>query len=250
MTDQENLAALMPFLDEPRRRRYWQKAQGIDPANIVAHWAINDKAGSVAEDISPQGNDGVHTAVSLAQPGIGDGWTSGLYDGSTSVTALHSAGFEADLDLNEISIALFGKMSGAGVWTDGSEDRIFNMDGAAGNFYLMRKSSANNQLDVLRKANGQATQTRSISSFSPSGFFHFGFTASRNDDEFKLYIAGAQSGSTLTSLPLFSGPLNVGGTVLGAGNTGAALAWNGYIQHVIIWKSIRSLAEFGELATV
>ena len=66
--------------------------------NLVAHWPLNERSGTVAYDLSGNGNDGAITGATLGQAGIGDGLTSQGFDGATSFIDISA--IASDLMLN------------------------------------------------------------------------------------------------------------------------------------------------------
>ncbi|MFV1969356.1 MAG: hypothetical protein ACC628_28375, partial [Pirellulaceae bacterium] len=57
-----------------------------------------EASGSISDDLSPQGNDGAYTGVTLGQPGIGDGRTCPLFDGANDYNNIYSAALNTDFD--------------------------------------------------------------------------------------------------------------------------------------------------------
>ncbi len=86
-------------------------------ANLVAHWDLNDRSGSVALDKSGNGNDGVITGATLGQPGIGDGLTSMFFDGTNDFIDISA------IASNMISNGGFETAGGGGldIWADWDE---------------------------------------------------------------------------------------------------------------------------------
>src|SRR5260221_304319 len=52
---------------------YISKIIALFGSSLIGYWPLNEQSGSVAFDFSGKSRNGTHTAVTLAQPGIGDG---------------------------------------------------------------------------------------------------------------------------------------------------------------------------------
>lgn len=126
--------------------QYLWKVLRTRPASLVACWPIDDAAGTVARDAGASRLNGTHTGVALGQPGIGDGRSSGLYDGATRFTNVYSAG----LALNPANEMINnGGMETAGAtppaclgWTDTVADGAVARTTAAGEFRAAGGGSA------------------------------------------------------------------------------------------------------------
>ncbi|MHC4744885.1 MAG: hypothetical protein ACYS8Z_23465, partial [Planctomycetota bacterium] len=85
---------------------YLQRALKVQPASLIGYWPHNEPSGSTAFDLSPEGNNGTYTNVTLGVTGIGDGQTGVAINGAAaSYVDVYSAGFNTDFDGQEVSIA-------------------------------------------------------------------------------------------------------------------------------------------------
>lgn len=72
--------------------QYYRKVKKIWGSSLIGYWPVWDGFGSsVARDISGNNRNGIYNNVILGQSGIGDGRTSGLYNGSTSFINIYSS---------------------------------------------------------------------------------------------------------------------------------------------------------------
>lgn len=236
------------WLERAGALSYYQKVLSVAPANLIGYWPMDELAGGVAIDHSPEGNDGAYTGVALGQPGIGDGRTCPLFAGN-DFNNVYSAGFNADFNGDEGALVIHGKVFDLATWTDGVSRRLWSFDGAAGNFIIVDKFGAN-QIRAQYRAGG-VTETEQQAGLTTTDFWSFGMSWSAAGDFVDYYFNGATAGMARnTGLGVWAGPLLVGGTVLGAGNTGGALGWNGYLAHGQIWNIPLTAAQHAVLGVL
>ena len=101
---------------------YITKVLGIQSGNLIGYWPMDEKGGSVANDQSPENNDGAYTGVDLANAagptGIG---LCPWWDGTNDVNDIYSAGFASDWSGNQHTISCWIKVNAAAVWEDSTE---------------------------------------------------------------------------------------------------------------------------------
>lgn len=241
-------ALLMPWVSRDASFDYTNKVLTTGP---IAYWPMAEASGAtVALDASGNSRTGAYTAVTLGQTGIGDGRTSPSFDGSTSYNNVYTASLAAAFSGAEGSFSIWAKVSGSGVWTDGVTRRIILFQVDASNRVGINKAVANNEVDILYVAGG-TSKSAGVTSFSPTGWSHFGLTWSAGGNAVKFYLNGAQSGATLTGLGVFAGALSTTQTIIGSLTTGAAAqVWSGMLAHAAIWNSALSATQMLALATV
>jgi hypothetical protein len=239
-------AMLMPWTNKVN---YTQIVQQTAAANLIAYWIMGESSGTVSLDSSGNGRVGAYTGVTLGATGIGDGQTAASFDGATSFNNVYGASLAAAFNGQEGSFSIWGKVSAAGVWTDGISRRMILFQVDASNRVGINKAVANNEVDILYVAGGTSKST-GVTSFSPTGFFQIGLTWSKAGDAVKLYVNGVQSGSTLTGLGTFAGALSSTQTIIGALSTAAAQVWSGSMAHAAVWSTPLTAAQMLTLATV
>lgn len=225
---------------------YTPKVQGIQTADQIGYWRMNEAAGAVAIDLSPQANDGAYTGVTLGETGIGDGETCPLFDGANDFNEIQTAGFAADWDGNEFTIAGWLKVSGGGIWTDGLQHNAITIGGAGGNLYIC--SAVGNNSVGFRLVSGGVDKTSHVSGQTSTGWIHAGMTVSATADEKIVYWNGLQYGVTMTGLGTWAGASTLG--LIGAATDTPTAIWDGWLAHWIVLKQAISAAEMLQLATL
>lgn len=232
---------ILSDLTEGGWRTYIQKLRAEFGSALIAYWTGNDKSGTIAVDSSGNGRDGTYTAVTLGQTGIGDGGSSVLYDGTTSKTNVFSTSLQSAFNGAEGSLFAWLQVSASGVWTDGIQ-RLVGTFRADNNNRCQIDKSANNTMRGLYVAGGTAKAV-SIGSQTSTGWLHLAMTWSKAADQLKVYLNGAQQGTTQTGLGAFAGSIASTSTVIGSFDTTPSLVWSGYIAHVALLNRPATAAE-------
>lgn len=229
-------------------RQYSQKIQSLFGSSIVSYLPLWEGAGSVAADIGGRGLNGAYTAVTLGQPGIGDGRTAASFDGSTSLVNWYSAGLNSAFNGAEGTLLLWAKVSAAGVWTDAAFRRLAELRADGNNHVAIFKGSTNNQLNVEYAAGGT---TKSIATaYSGTGWFPYGLTWSKSGDAVKAYLNNAQTGATGTGLGTWVGSINATIATLGDYSTTPTQVWSGLLAHPLLLNCAATLEEVTAYGTV
>lgn len=232
-----------------RNQRYINKVLGIEPANLIAYWPQNEASGITADNAEGTvARDGTYTSVALGQLGIGDGNTCPLYDGAASILNIYSASLRDAFNGDEGTLAVWARVSGAGVWTDGTTRYVVNLRVDANNYIYIIRSSVNNTL-LYRYMAGGTLEANAIT-LSDTGWIHLAMTWSAAADEVKYYLNGSPEGATDTALGTWAGNLSSSNTVIGAANTVPQNVWDGYIAHTKLWTKPLTGAQIGQLAQV
>lgn len=233
------------FLDNGAALRYTRKIQAMGP---IGYWPQAEPSGAVALDESGFGRNGAYTAVTLGQPGIGDGRTTAAFDGSTSRNNVYSASLAGVFNGQEVSLMGWFQVSGAGIWTDAASRRLMYFQVDSNNRVYLERITTNNAIQVNYVA-GATAKLVSVTSFSPLTWFHFAITVSKAADQVKAYVNGVQSGATQTGLGVFAGAL--ASTLANVGCTGANTAvWSGNIAHAAIFNRALSATDVLSAATL
>lgn len=229
------------------RRWYGRKVLTTSRSNLIAYWPIFEASGTTAKDLSGNGRNGTITGVDLAQTGIGDGRTSGYFDGTNDYINIHSAGLNTAFNGQEGTISLWLKLPSA-AYTDGSSRLAvcFRVDGS--NNLDLRKSASNNFITFNYVAGGT---TKSVAHATSSTLWiHMLMTYSKSGDAMKAYVLGVQSGSTQTGLGTWAGNLSSANTVIGAISTTPSNVTNGWIRDVAVWTTPLAQAAITRLGRV
>jgi hypothetical protein len=227
--------------------RYTHKVKALAP---FAYWPLADSGGSVAVDASGNGRDGVYTSTTLGVTGIGDGRTAAAFDGTASRVNVYSASLDAAFNNAEFTIAGWFQVSAAGDWTDATNRVAMHLGVDTTNNYTRILKSSTSNLLVPSCVAGGTSDFVNVSSFSPTAWFHVALTRSVAADQLKVYVNGAQSGTTQTGMGTWAGALSNTRCVLGAQQTTPSLLWKGNIAHAAVWARPLTAAEVASLAVV
>lgn len=225
---------------------YTNKVIALSP---IAYWPLAELSGATVVDESGNGRNGTYTAVTLAQPGIGDGRTAAAFDGATSFANVYSASLDSAFNNQELTLMCWFRVV-AGTWTDATVRCAAHIGvDITNNYNALVKTGTNNQLRARYVAGG-TIKSAVFTTAAPTTWQHMALTVSKAADEMKMYIAGTQQGGTQTGLGVWSGALVNTKCTIGAEQTTLTQPWLGNIAHVALWTSALSAAQIATLATV
>lgn len=224
---------------------YTNKVIALSP---IAYWPLAEPSGSTALDASGNGRNGSYTNVTLGQTGIGDGRTAASFNGTTSFCNIYSASLNGAFTGGENTIAFWAKGTTDAVWSDGINRQLFRLFVDASNFVRFIKG-ADNVLNASYVAGGVSN---GIGGGTPglTGWNHIAFTTSKVANQRKLFINGAQVGSTATVGGTWAGNLSSTECAIGAANVTPVEVWNGVMAHAAVWSSALTPAQVASLAAV
>jgi hypothetical protein len=250
MTDMQRRLALSRNLLGLGAGAYAERVLGMEPANLIGYWPLWEASGTKAEDISGRGHHGVHTGVTLGQPGIGDGRTCPLFDGTNDFNNVYSAALAADFNGAEGTLLIWAKVANAGVWTDGVA-RVMAGIGVDGtdNFLRTSKDAANNSLSVYYEAGG-TIDTVFKTGASAVGYMCLAMTWSKSGELLMSYYNGAAVDAGSATLGTWAGALASTRCVIGAATTTPALPWSGNLAHCALWSKALTAAQIAYLSKV
>lgn len=221
--------------------------------NLIQYLPLNEDVGSeVAIDNSGKGNSGLYSGVTLGATGIGDGLTAATFDGTASYVDLYSPTFNAEFNGAEGTMLVYGKVSGAGIWTDGNLRMTTVLRAVTANRVLIRRSNAANSINIIRDGGG-VSSIININGINPTDYFFVAITWSEAADEFKAYYKDAsnpfaQSGATQTGLGVFAGALSTTLANVGAENQSGTQVWSGELVHHAVWNTPLTEDELNNIA--
>ena len=205
---------------------------------------------AASSDFSTPGDnpmDGRNTAAAVGQAAGGNLGYGYTFDGATSFVDNYSAALNSKLNPAAGTAIAFAKVSGGGVWTDGSFRRILTWRTDANNRALIFKANTNNRLEASFVAGG-VFKTIANTSFSPTDYFMVAITwDTSGGGQFKLYLDGVQFGATQTGIGTWVGNLDSTRTNIGASITTPAEVWDGDIAHVGIANRVLSATEINDI---
>lgn len=206
---------------------YSAKVLNIQAANLILYHPMNEPSGGTAIDASPEGNDGAYTGVTLGQTGIGDGETCPLFDGANDFNDIYSAGLNTDFDEDAGTIAIWAKVSGAGIWTDNAFHWMSQLRvNATNRIFVFKNDDAGNKAISFRYIAGGTNSAVNVVT-TTTDWFHIAWTWDTVADEMKAYYNGSQTGSTQTGLGNWVGNLVDADTLIGANSETPDLIWDG-----------------------
>ncbi len=243
----------MPVPIKPRRSmtlrmsdRYARKVLSLSP---IGFWKLSETNGTVAFDTSGNSRNGTYSNVVLAQPGIFDGFATASLDGSTSTINIFSSSLQSAFNGAEGTLFLWAKVSGSGVWSDGTTRQCCILRADASNTVEIRRSSGNNQQQCVYVAGGTG-KTVTISSLTTTDWFPIGLTWSKSADQMIAYISGAQTGATQTALGTWAGSLGSGTTRIGSLNSTPLQVWSGGVGLVAVYNYALSPTQMASLQSL
>jgi hypothetical protein len=225
---------------------YYRTILNTQPASLIALWRLSETSGAVANDSSPENNDGAYTGVALANAAGPDGVAVPYFDGANDYVDLHSAGLAADFNGAAGTLAIWVDANIA--WAD-SNARIFTILLADTNNFLFIDKSAANTVLFSYKSGGTA-KTVTLVPVTPASWFHVALTWDKANDELKAYYNGAQTGTTQTGLGVWAGALSSNQCLIGANTKTPTFVWDGWIGPTSLWKAVLTPAEILALSTV
>lgn len=228
---------------------YYEKVKGYGP---IAYWPMWEGSGTAATCLINSAQNGTYTGVTLGQTGIGDGHSCPLFDGSNDVCNVYTTTFRDAFSGVAGTVMAWAKVSGSGVWAELTARRVFSFAVDSNNYVRIFRPTATNRLDFKYEA-GNVTETVALAGLTTVDWMHVVVTWDKNagaNGEVKAYYAGAQTGSTQTSLGTWAGSLETTKVCIGANTTTPATVWDGYLAHVAVWDSALAAATIAGLATV
>jgi hypothetical protein len=222
-------------------KSYWYRMLEYAP---IAYWPMAEPSGTISMCQVNAAQNGAYGNVTLAQTGIGDGLTSAAFNGTTSSNNVHTTTFRDAFDPLLGSILIWGKVSGAGVWTDGTIRYLFYLAADAQNYIAAFKSSVNNTIQVRYRA-GNVTESVDITT-SSTDWFCLALTWDKVNDRVKGYFNGVQVGATQTGLGTWAGDLTAISTAIGRYTLNNNV-WNGTLAHCAVFDEELALADIADL---
>lgn len=223
----------------------------VGKSNVLALWMLNETSGAIADNYEgTAARDGAYTGVTLADAATPWGGVAPRLDGANDFVNVYTTSLNDAFSGSEGSAVIWAKMSGAGVWTDGSFRTAIGLwgTGASNDIIILDKSGANNTFRFFYSAGGTVeTLNHSIST---TDFFQAGITWSATADEVKFYANGIQVGTTQTALGTWTEALNTARTNIGCrNNAGPDQVFDGWLAAALVTKNALSLAQINSLYT-
>ena len=224
---------------------YYEKVLGYGP---IAHFPIWDPFGSeTAEElVNSPAQDGTHSNVTLGQDGIGDGRTSGRYDGATSFTNVFTPTLQGAFDGSEFTVMVWARVNDATVWTNGVLGYLWRCLVNVNNSIFLCKYTTDSQLYARYRAG--AVSKIFTHNTSTLDWFCLALTASASADEARLFFNGVQSGATQNGLGVWAGV--IGTALIGSSDPPPLRVWHGWEAHVVVFDYALPPAAVLDLAVI
>lgn len=202
-------------------------------SGLIFYYPMDETAGAVIDDVSPQNNNGTYTGVTLADtPSPQDGTRAPLFDGVNDFANIYSAALNSDWNGLEFTVSGWARVFNAAVWTDGLQHNIFRIRSDGSNFVEVFKRTTNNNLRFSFSGGG-VNNTITVTT-SRVDWFHWAVTVSDSLNVARFYIDGVEANNVAPGT--WTGALSNTNCVIGAGTTNPTQAWNGWVAHVASWN--------------
>lgn len=230
---------------------YTQQINGVAPAQLIAHWALDEAAGPTAVDQSGRANNATYAAAGITYggAGMGDGKAAIALNGSDTYVNVQTSviTFDTDWNGNLFSMIAWGKVDGASRWTDATTFRYLMHIRAADTTYyaVLGKNTTDNQLEWRRRSGGViVSNTYAFSPAGPTDWFCMGMTHDQSVPRLSFYLWDSAGGwrklavSNSANLTDWgNNPPAEGSTVLGAGSL-TLQEWIGSLAHCAVWAGV------------
>jgi hypothetical protein len=218
--------------------------------DLEVYWDMQELSGTTALARDANGLaptlDGTYSNVTLNQAGAGNVPRLAVFNGTTSYLDIYSAALNGVFDASAGTLLIAGKVSGAGVWTDGAEHQLIHIgDTANNNLVLIRKTATNNQLQWLYRANG-TTQSHSTTT-STTSLFLVAISWDTTADETNAWLNTTLVNSPQTGLGVWNGNLEAGSNNIGAFVNTPTFVWDGGLSYGALYTRALTQAEITQI---
>ena len=228
---------------------YDQRVLRTQSSSFVGYWPLNEESGTVAYDLSPNGNNA--TSVSLVRTSAGrsflapDGSKCAQFDGTNSYINLYGAVSDASSAEGSISVWAATPTANLG---DTTKMYIsgFRYDGS--NYIDLSYYTTANLVKAEYSAAATYDAVDSPLIYNVDGgpqlpeWHHFVFTYSKTNDAINLYVDGVIQ-TEATGLGTFAGAFASTTMTLGSSSTTAADQLKGWLAKFAWWTAILTQTE-------
>lgn len=219
----------------PDIKTYTQVVKSVFGSSLIGYWPLNEAAGTVAVDASGNGRHGAYTSVTLGQTGIGDGYTSTSFNGTTSKADIYSASFASAFDGNAGTLSVFATSAD---WASATLRVIGQIFVNASN--LIRISAQSGLVTFNHIGAGTSKSKQYQIKTGEAGFIRFSITWGASG--LVYYVNDNAVSAPATGIGTFAGALSNSATMIGAQLTNTAV-WSGKISHAFILNREATAAE-------
>lgn len=215
------------------RMPYYQRIQSVN--GLLRYWPINEASGTTVTDISTAKNNiaSGYSSVTLAQPGIGDSNTCGLWTNPGSYASVYSAALAAAQPGNEGTLAVWVKASDVAIWNDTVTLTILRYRCAGGNEYIgLYKYGTGYVAAVYRAAGVSRTFTQRQKA---GGWLLLTLAWSNAGNLVTFDVNGIQVSAAQASPGAWGD--TVTGVYVGAQTDGSSASnWSGWLAHAMLFN--------------
>ena len=221
---------------------YTAKVQSIETASQIGYYRINESAGAVAIDLSPQADDGTYTSVTLGETGIGDGQTSGKFVEATP-SDLDVSVILPNFDPDLFTFNIWLKCIDEDMLTDGSQYDILSFGSDSDNLCYLCKSVGLNLFGYRYKSGG-VDVTQHKTGVVSTGWHAMGMVVDQGNDKFQPYW----NGEPIASGSGFGPWAGAVGSMIVGNNSGKNTGWDGWLAHCTFWDCALSDNDMARLS--
>lgn len=170
------------------------------------------------------------------------------FNGNSDGINNYSTDLNGAFNPSEGTLVVWAKVSGSGVWTDGTTHYLARLTADGTNeINLTKIGGANNTVRFGYEA-GAGNQLIDAT-VSTTDWFQTVATWSKTNDQVKFYVNGAQVGTTQTGLGTWVGNIASTTTAIGANGSAGGLSWSGLINDVRLYNQALSDSQILSLYT-
>lgn len=227
--------------------QYYQQVKNIFNTSLIGYWPLDEASGADILDASGNSRNGTYTSVTLGQPGIGDGKTSALFDGSTSYGSVFSTSLRDAFNGSEGTFVIWDWADEA-IGTDIAIHEMFRVQVDTSNRIYIQKEATNTDSVLFAYKAGGVNCFGSISQIATkwAGYSIYVLTWSKSANRVRCYVNREQQGADITPMGDWSGSLAL--AILGAGSTVPATPWKGWEAHWALGNRELTAAEVASLS--
>ncbi len=227
---------------------YTQTVLSVQNSNLLAFWPLNETSGTTADNAQGVGaRDGTYSNVTLNDTPGPKGENAGTWNGTNSFVDIFSNSLSNALNGAEGSMAIWFKVSQAGVWSDGLSAFLFQIRISTTNRIFLTKGATTDQLSGRRQVGGETGAFSFITS-GPTTWVHQVLTWSEANTRWNFYVDNVSraSGSNIGTWP--GGTLDSAFCNIGINdNAGVLNPTDGHLQYAAIWNVELTASEVSTL---
>jgi len=226
---------------------YSDKVKALFGSSLIGYWQLAEASGA-AIDSSPTVSNGTHTSVTLGQPGIGDGQTSGTYTSApVSFTSLFSTKLLAAFNPSEISMGCWVKVTDPAFWSATTNPILMRFGNSIGSEVIDIIKQGSGQLVGRYFSAGNTSAGSPINTLNGTNWFHVALSFSVSNNRIRFYLNGALLQEGIATTPMVT-PINTAQCHVGA--TGATSTWQGSVAHAFVMNREVTPLEVQQLALI